>query len=56
MKFSLACKCGAAWKGEVPRGPFAAIRALWDEVHFGVGHGDTTPKAARRARMKSEGK
>jgi len=54
-RFAFYCRCGAAWRGDLPADKAAAVERVWRQAHDGDGHGPCDAAAARRARARSGG-
>lgn len=54
MKFALYCKCGGAWRGNMPDDAAAYFREAWAATHNAPGCGPCDAATASRARTKAE--
>jgi hypothetical protein len=54
-RYAWYCTCGAAMTGSVSSfAAYDAVRAIWDQVHTGLGHEPADRKRAERARNKAD--
>ncbi len=53
-RLSLACLCGDGLEIDVPAQAEPTVRASWEKVHHGAGHGPASPEALAKARHEED--